>query len=55
MLILENSFWTDYAQSLIYDEKFFISHNFTQCTSFIEQFLCQVVLDLPDITDASVH
>lgn len=55
MLIVENCFWTDFAQSLIYDEKCFISSNFTQCTSLIEQFLCQVVLDLPDITDASIH
>lgn len=53
-----NSFWCDYMDFMIRNEKDkkFVSQNFTDCYSdFSQRFLCMVVLDLPQSTQASLH
>ena len=46
-LVQDNHFWCDYAEYLLSDKSGFISQNFTLCTTPIQKFLCQVVMDLP--------
>ena len=54
-LVKENRFWCDYADFLLSSKTTFISQNFTECISPIEKFLCQTVLDMKPVTQASVH
>lgn len=54
-LVQNSRFWCDYAHYLITKATTFVSSNFTDCVSSIEQFLCLVVLGLNETTQASVH
>ena len=49
-------FWCDYADHLISNSGTgFVSSNFTDCREALDHFLCAVVLDLPAVTEASLH
>jgi hypothetical protein len=54
---MPNKFWCDYASHLIEnDGKNFITKNFIECyQNFNQKFLCEVILDMPQETQASVH
>jgi len=39
-LVKDNRFWCDYADFLLSSQTTFITHNFTECISPIEKFLC---------------
>ena len=53
-----SNFWCDFADHLISNNGSatgFVSSHFTDCTGDLQHFLCTVALDLPDVTEASLH
>jgi hypothetical protein len=45
-LIIENSFWCDYADFVVSGAQNFVTPQFSECVDFRQSFLSRVLLDL---------